>query len=182
MTERFTEAEILGALRRRYSEPGNGGSGRYAFLTHVRTGAAFDQQEMDAVVVCLWPSDNHAVLGFEVKVSRSDWRREILPDTSKSDRARRLCDLWWIVAPAGVVGAAELPVGWGLLLASRCEDGAARLRIHTYPTPRERDAAGPEPISRSFLVALLRAAGAVPGMRSGLRRSRAAEDCAEVAT
>ena len=133
----FTEAELLAALRRRFTFSGNGGAGRYAFLTHVRTGAAWDQQEIDAVVVCLWPSDSHSLLGFEVKCSRTDWLREIRPDTSKSEKTRRLCDSFTIVAPTNVVSVGELPTGWGLLLASRTEGGDVRLRQQITPTPRQ---------------------------------------------
>lgn len=176
---RFTEAELLAALRQRFTVSGNGGAGRYAFMTHVRTGAAWDQQEIDAVVVCLWPSDVHSILGFEVKCSRTDWLREIRPDTSKSERTRALCDSFTIVAPANVVGVGELPEGWGMLLASRGEFGGVGLRQQTTPTPRHLaeglPSEPPSQVSRSFLVAMLRAAGAVPGMRSGLKRVGAAD-------
>lgn len=173
----FTEAELLVALCDRFAFRGNGGAGRYAFLTHVRTGAAWDQQEMDALVVCLWPSDAHALLAFEVKCSRADWLREIRPDTGKSERARRLCDAFTVIAPANVVGTGELPEGWGLLLASRDADGVVRLRQQTAPKLRQvvtGTSSGDETITRSFLVAILRAAGAVPGMTTGSKRLAAA--------
>lgn len=163
----FTEAELLAALRDRYTFAGNGGAGRYAVLTHVRTGAAWDQQEIDAVVFCLWPSDSHSLMAFEAKCSRSDWLREIRPDTSKSARARRLCDSFSIVAPLGIVMPGELPAGWGLLSASHTTSGAVQMRWMVMPTPRPEK---PE-IARTFLVALLRAADAVPGMRSGRKRA-----------
>lgn len=169
----FTEADLLAALRQRFTFSGNGGAGRYAFLTHVRTGAAWDQQEIDAVTVCLWPSDGHVLMAFEVKCSRTDWLREIRPDISKSERTRALCDSFTVVAPANVVGLGELPQGWGLIHASRNELGGVRLKQHTTPTVRQvtpGTRAADDTITRSFLVALLRAADAVPGMRSGRRR------------
>lgn len=173
----FTEGELLAAVRRRFTFSGNGGAGRYAFLTHVRTGAAWDQQEIDAVVVCLWPSDQHSILGFEVKCSRTDWLREIKPDTSKSERARALCDSWTVVAPANVVQLGELPAGWGLLLASRGEEGGVLLHQQTTPTPRyAKFEPRSDAITRSFLVAMLRATGAVPGMTSGLKRAKVPND------
>lgn len=175
MSNGFTEADLLAALRRRYTFRGNGGAGRYAFLTHVRTGAAFDQQELDAIVVCLWPSDQHAIIGFEVKCSRTDWLREIRPDTSKSERARRLVDLWTIVAPSRVVADGELPPGWGLLVASWRDAGYVDLQQKVAPVPRYRYGdPWKDEITRSFLVAMLRAAGAVPGMTSGRKRLMAA--------
>lgn len=167
----FTEAELLAALRLRFTFTGNGGAGRYAFLTHVRTGAAWDQQEIDAVAVCLWPSDHHALLGFEVKCSRADWLREIKPDITKSERTRALCDSFTVVAPANVVAFGELPQGWGLIHASRTESGGVYLKQHTTPTPREVGGSQDQPITRSFLVAMLRATGAVPGMTSGRKRA-----------
>lgn len=167
---RFTEAELLAALRLRFTFSGNGGSGRYAFLTHVRTGAAWDQQEIDAVVACLWPSDNLALLAFEVKCSRADWLREIKPDTSKSERTRALCDSFTVVAPANVVAFGELPQGWGLIHASRTDSGGVYLKQHATPTPKVIGGSQDQPITRSFLAAMLRATGAVPGMTSGRRR------------
>lgn len=177
MSHGFTEAELLDALRRRFTFSGNGGAGRYAFLTHVRTGAAWDQQEIDAVVFCLWSSDKHSLMGFEVKCSRTDWLREIRPDTSKSERTRGLCDSFTIVAPAGVVADGELPEGWGLLIASLDADFSVRLRQQVTPIPNCKG-----DISRSFLTALLRAASAVPGMTTGLRRAKVSDACEAVTT
>lgn len=171
----FTESEILAALRRRFTESGNGGSGRYAVLTHVRTGAAFEAQEIDAVAFCLWPSDQHALMAFEVKVSRSDWLHEIKPDMSKSARARSICDSFTVVCPEGVIREGELPDGWGHLVAYRGVDDGVRLRHKHSPRP-QRAACDPIPdhITRSFLSALLRAANTVPGMTTGRKRDAVA--------
>ena len=166
----FTEGELLVALRQRHTYSGNGGSGRWAFLTHVRTGAAWDQQEMDALAIDLWPSGRHDLHAFEVKCSRSDWLREIRPDTSKSDAARAICDTFTIVALSGLVRTGELPVGWGLIEATRTDAGiplrrvVKPARLQPLSRPHERT------ISRGFLAAILRAAGVVPGMTTGLKR------------
>ena len=174
MSERqdFTEGSLLAALRQRHAFSANGGSGRYAFLTHVRTGAAFDQQEMDALAVALWPSEHHDLHAFEVKCSRTDWLREIKPDTYKSERTRKLCDTFTIVAPKGTVRDGELPEGWGLIEAT-CVDGEVRLRSTKAPTRREpvtTHRGYDRLLSRGLMVAMLRAAGAVPGMTSGRKR------------
>lgn len=163
----MTEAELLAALRRRFTYSGNGGAGRYALLTHVRTGAGFDQQELDAVALAMWPSEMHAMTGFEVKCSRTDWLREIRPDTRKSERARALCDMFTVVAPLGIVRPGELPEGWGLIVAARDDDGVI---LRQHPAPALLRPLG-APVSRTFLAALLRAAGAVPGMTTGLKRA-----------
>lgn len=163
----FSETALLAALRDRHS---NGGAGRYAFLTHVRTGAAWDQQEIDAVAVALWPSENHDVHAFEVKCSRSDWLREIKPSTHKSERTRVLCDTFTVVAPLGVVREGELPDGWGLIQATLVE-GAVKLRQKAKPA-RLVQVGYPGTLPRGFVVCLLRASGCVPGMTSGLKRER----------
>lgn len=164
-TKVFTERALLDALRQRHTHEGNGGAGKYAFMTHVRTGAGHYVQEIDAVVLSLWESEQHDVHAFEVKCSRSDWLREIKPDTSKSARTRKLCDTFTVVAPRGVVRRDELPDGWGLLEATEVDAGitlrssvkARRLELLTTPLHRRT-------LPRGFVVAMLRAAGAVPGM------------------
>lgn len=68
----------------------------------------------DAVAVGFWPSRGLHVRGFECKVSRSDWLREL----SKPDKAERfasLCHEWWVVTTPDVVKEGELPGAWGLL-------------------------------------------------------------------
>lgn len=50
------------------------------------------------------------MIGYEIKVSRSDWRRD-----QKLDEYAGLCHLLNIVAPKGVVPIEELPEGVGLL-------------------------------------------------------------------
>jgi hypothetical protein len=51
-------------------------------------------------------------IGYEVKVSRSDWRRD-----EKLADYQGLCHLLYIVAPKGVVPVEEVPEGVGLLEA-----------------------------------------------------------------
>lgn len=70
-------------------------------------------------------------IGYEVKVSRSDWRRD-----EKIDTYAGLCHLLFVVAPKGVVEVAELPLGVGLL--EPVGDGS-RLVTRRKPTRREVD-------------------------------------------
>lgn len=55
-----------------------------------------------------------AIIGHEVKVSRSDWLSE-LADPTKAEAWRRYCNYWWLVAPRGIVRD-DLPQGWGLMV------------------------------------------------------------------
>jgi hypothetical protein len=145
VSEPMTEAKVLAKLRARYA------GDAWAFLTHVpnATGARATRTA-DAMAMSLWPSRGLNLHGFEVKVSRSDWRRELkAPD--KAEAVARYCDRWWLVAGGpGVVLDGELPDGWGLLVVK-----GARLICE-----REAPELTPEPIDCTFLAGLLRAATA----------------------
>lgn len=155
----ITENIVLDLLRERHSKHGNGGTGEYAFLTHVRNKAGFDAQvTVDAVAMSLWPSRGLTIDVFEVKVSRSDWLREI-GKPAKAEAACKMGDRFWVVAPRGVVEDGELPPTWGLM-----EVHGRKLRVvkhapllHGDPNTRARN------VTRDLLVGFLRATeGAVP--------------------
>src|ERR1019366_7824171 len=87
----ITEADVLSALAKRYPPPG------YAFLQHVRnrTGYGGGVRTADALAMSLWASQGMYLHGFEVKVSRSDWVREI-KSPEKADEIAKFCDRWWV--------------------------------------------------------------------------------------
>lgn len=164
-----TEAELLQLLERKHAKQGNGGSGEFAFLTHVRNDGGFAAtRTFDAVAVSLWPSRGYAIDVFEVKVSRSDWMRE-LKDPAKSEAAWEVGDRFWICATAGVVDPAELPHGWGLIEAyggKLTDQGLTGRRLRTVKAAEWHGAPVRESakaqLSRGLMVAMLRRAGAVP--------------------
>ncbi len=98
---KWTEAAVLTCLRRRYSES-HGNGDRWAFATHVKSGAGFYDntpgsfayhRAADAVAMDLWPSKGLEIHGHEVKVSRSDWLSE-LKQPEKCEPVKRYCDRW----------------------------------------------------------------------------------------
>jgi hypothetical protein len=132
----------------------------------VRSAAGFDaRRTIDAVALGLWPSRGMLLDGYEIKVSRSDWLRE-LKNPAKAEEFAGLVDrLWLVVSDAAIVKDGELPDGWGLLVKSgerlRAKVKAQRLTTGNGLPPR---------FGRSFLVPLLRAMNAVPpDMREALR-------------
>lgn len=155
---KMTEGQVLDLLRRRHARAGNGGSGEFAFLTHVRNSAGFNSSRtFDAVVMSLWPSRGLELHAFEVKCSRSDWLRE-LKEPEKADAAAQLVDRFSVVvADADIVKPGELPPTWGLLVVK----GTKKLECVT-PAPLLPGADPGRPVRRDFLVAMLRANGAVP--------------------
>jgi hypothetical protein len=142
-----TEASVTDALRVRYSQfHGNGA--RYAAAAGVRSGAGFDaRRTADFVAMDLWPSKGLALHGHEIKVSRSDWLRE-LKEPEKAAEFIPYMNYWWLVASGPrIVRDGELPEGWGLMVMR------GPLLVVTQKAPR-RDA---KPLTPSRLAALLRA-------------------------
>ena len=102
----------------------------------------------DAIAMALWPSLGLELIGFEFKVSRADWLRE-LKDPSKAETFKRFCDRWYLVTTSrDIVHPGELPAGWGWLVVKGD-------RVYTITTAPPLQ---PEPVSRAFLAALLRRA------------------------
>lgn len=68
---------------------------------------------IDFLAVALWQSLGFAVYGYEIKISRGDWLRELRqPDKARESMAR--CDFWLLAAPPGVLKSTEeLPEYWG---------------------------------------------------------------------
>jgi primosomal protein N'' len=120
-------------------------AGEWALLEEVAPATGGGTRYADAVAVNLWQSRGHAVHGFEIKVGRGDWLKE-LKDPSKAEPVYRYCDHWWIVAPKGIVKDGELPPTWGLLELR--ESGLTQV----VNAPKLE----PQPLNRAFFASLMR--------------------------
>lgn len=161
MGERLTSGDIRAAMSKRWADP------EYAIMWEVgeATGAVRGRYA-DAVIMSLWPSRGLELHGVEIKVSRSDWKREAA-DPAKAEAVAKFCDRWWIhTSPRIVDDLSDLPPAWGL----REFDGK------TWATRREAERTEAAPITRPFLAAMLRRAdGTMRGMiREAVRESGAA--------
>lgn len=104
--------QVMAALAARHSPPA------WAFLPEVRSGTGYLRavRTADAFAMSLWPSRGLELHGFEVKVSRGDWLRE-LKDPAKAEDLFAFCDRWWLVVGArDIVKPGELPPTWGLMV------------------------------------------------------------------
>ena len=158
----LTTADVYEALYARYSAfHGNGP--RYAVAAEVRSGAGFDsRRSADFVAMDLWPSAGLTLHGHEVKVSRSDWLRE-LKDPSKAAEFTPYMNCWSVVvSDRRIVREGELPDDWGLM-AMR-----GSLLTVVKKAPR-RDAL---PLTPSRLGALLRAIAQTAEYRARLDHER----------
>lgn len=118
-------------------------------------------RRFDLIAIMGWQSRGHEAMGFEVKVSRSDWLAE-LKDPAKAEPLVRLCSRWWIAAPPGVVRVEELPPAWGLLVLhpDQIRTGKQAPQLNPEPWPDEvwrcmllrlgtREARTPEDLERA---------------------------------
>jgi hypothetical protein len=148
--KKATEAEMFKLIAARFPLPD------YVTVAGVPDGAGFDKHRTaDAVSVATWPSRGLELTGFEIKVSRSDWLKE-LRDGSKAESIARRCDRWYlVVSDETIVQPGELPPTWGLM--ARKGDKL----VTVTPAPKLD---GEGDLNRSFAVALLRkAAEQAPG-------------------
>lgn len=139
--------QVRAALRTRFCQP------EWALFFEVADGTGASQRRWaDAMAMNMWGSRGLALHGFEIKVSRSDWKRE-LANPAKAESIAGLCDFWSIVAPKGMIPLDELPPGWGLLEVD------SDLKITQRVTgPKNPD---PAMLTRSFVASLLRSAAKV---------------------
>lgn len=136
--------ELMSRLRARH----NGSD--FAILTEVGDSTGFPGQRRwaDALTMCVWPSRGLEIHGFELKVSRSDWTKE-LSDPGKAEKICRYCDRWFVViGDRAIVKDGELPRTWGLIVPHG--DG---LKV-SVPAPKLE----PIPLDRKFVAALFRRA------------------------
>lgn len=127
-------------IGKRYQSP------EWALMLEVAPRTGGGTRYADAVAVNLWQSRGHAVHGFEIKVSRSDWLRELKQPEKAEESVYRYCDFWWIVTPRGIVKNGELPPTWGLI--ERCGDGL----VQSVAAPKLK----PEAVTREFFASLMR--------------------------
>lgn len=129
-------------LRKRYRQP------EWALFFNVANGTgARGNRYADAVGMSLFPSRGLEIHGFEVKISKSDWRREA-QDPHKAESIAAYCDRWWVVTPPDLLANENIPPNWGWL----AYDGKV------FHTKKKAEQLKAKPLDRTFLAALLRRA------------------------
>lgn len=142
--KKITAEDVRAALRAYYPAP------RCAVAFEVAQGTGLKaNRHLDAIAMDLWSSHGHAIHGIEIKVSRSDLRRE-LADPSKAEELARFCDYFWLAGPRSAIIHDEIPLppAWGVLQFEGGKIRAARPAAKTKA----------EPIDRHFFAAMFRAA------------------------
>lgn len=144
-----TSADIRKLLHERYSD-----RRRYAYAEEVGNSTGLEQtRRLDMVVVDCYKSNGFAFEGIEIKISKSDLRRE-LQDSSKHNIFYPNLDYYSLAAPAGIVDIDLAPKHWGLYFVDVAEDGAMSMR--TYRKPCSLHDEFISNLDKGFIAALLR--------------------------
>lgn len=132
----------LEALRRKYGQEASGtASEQWVTLAEARSGAGYqgNNRQCDLLAINTWPSQGLQVIGHEIKVSMSDWKRE-LADPNKAEHFARYCRRWWVVTPTELAKKIkdEVPPTWGLMSVSdsgRCTSVVSAPAREPEPIP-----------------------------------------------
>ena len=99
----------------------------------------------------MYPSRVLAIIGFDIKVSRSGLKGE-LQNPNKAEAVAQYCNEWWLAVPKGLIKDDDLvPIPWGIM---ECDDG--KLTITKRALLLET-----KPVTKEFMAAVLRSAGKV---------------------
>lgn len=147
---KISSGDIRALLHDKYAD-----TRRYAYAEEVGNSTGLDQKRrLDMVIVDCFKSNGFAFEGIEIKISKSDLRRE-LQDSSKHNIFYPNLDYYSLAAPASVVDIDLIPKHWGLYLVNVLEDGTLSMR--TYRKPCSLHDAFIGEIDKGFIASLLRA-------------------------
>jgi hypothetical protein len=115
MAINVTADDLVKLIRQRYPINRPDGYQKYIVLEQVADGTGLYQNHwIDVAVFDLWPSTGLSRYAFEIKVSRSDFLRE-LQDPNKYKWVIESFHEFWYVAPQDVIKIGELPLNTGWL-------------------------------------------------------------------
>lgn len=139
--------DLMDALRNKYDDEGFS----FAFLEQVSDGTGANcNRWADALAIQLWESRGLEILGFEIKVSRQDWIKE-LKQPKKAEMIAKYCNQWYLViGDENIIQFGELPTNWGLMVPHTKKS----LKI-VKPAIKNIN---PIPVDMPFLCAILRRA------------------------
>ena len=157
-----TAQEIHNLLRKKFDD-------RFRWLHAAEVGDEHGYRHLDHIVVNCWDSDGHAIDGYEIKISRSDLKRE-LTDPEKHAVFFPHLDTFSLVAPHDICRKEELPDKWGFLGVFENAEGKY---LKWVRKPNALHDAMRDQINRSFAFRLLRkiseASDAVAAMKEQLQ-------------
>lgn len=140
MGDRVTSKDVLQGLMVKHSGP------EWATFCEVANSTGIHaNRRIDFLALNIWPSKGYAIHGFEIKVSRGDFRRE-MENIAKAKAISQFCDFFWLATPSGLIDPTECPENWGLIELTK-----AGMRVKKQAPKRT-----PEDLTRGFVAAILR--------------------------
>lgn len=133
--------ELLRRIQAKFPAPA------FATFANVADSTGIANRRADAISMAAWKSRGYLIHGFEIKISRGDWLRE-LKQPEKTECLQKYCDHWWIVVSDQSIVRGDLPEPWGLMVAN----GKGLATVVKAPKLT------PVPMDREFLASLLRTA------------------------
>lgn len=157
----WSEEEVFSRLERIFPSPA------FVLLPQVANGTGQSREKrrtVDALAVSVYPSRGLYLAGIEIKITRSDWVKE-LREVEKASDIQRFCRQWYMACPVGVIPEGEVPLNWGLIVVRK--DGATVVKPAVDLSP--------EPPDMPFMCAVLRAAASAYGKRLRLLEEQVVE-------
>lgn len=113
---KLTSTQVVDCLIENNFTPRRAGDPVFVHLKEFRPSMGWhgDRRYIDLWVMCLSPANGMLAHSIEVKVSRSDWTRE-LKQPLKRRPAEAISNFMWLATPPGIAQPTELPAGWGLM-------------------------------------------------------------------
>lgn len=174
---KITARDILALLAERYSD-----SQKYACAAEVSPMTGAWERRIDFLVMWCWASDLFKLEGFEIKISKSDLRRE-LQDPDKHAVFFDQIDYYWLVAPDYVLDYKTmdmLPKKWGVMKVCTGLDEAhdpetkhnPHLEIVRRPCCLHDETINDKVINRQFMASVFRAVGKQSHTRARLYKEQ----------
>ena len=143
---------ICGLLRGRFK------AGQCVCASEVGARTGGWQRHVDFMAFHCWDSDNYMIEAFEIKISKSDLKRE-LEDPSKHNVFFDDIDMFWIVAPDFVLDNLDIiPPKWGVMKVYYLEtEGKLALNAVRKPIALHDEQMRKRMLNRPFAASMCRA-------------------------
>lgn len=153
--------ELHQVMQKIFAMPG------YTYMQEVRDATGFDAvRSADAIAIGMYRSRGLLMHGFEMKVSRTDWLKE-LTQPEKAESWMRFCHHWsLVISDASFVHEGELPETWGMYAPVK-----GKMKCIKRPPMLE-----PTPITMKCLTALIYGANCTANGRLQPRIDAALEE------
>lgn len=158
-TKKITAKDILSLLRQKYLD-----SREWVIASEVQRTTGWSDRRYDFVALNCFASNNYKVEVVEIKVSKSDLRRE-LEEPEKHNVLFEEIDYYSLAAPEKVIDLDIIPKKWGVYAVSDGKLVTRRRPLALHDEPRKT-------LPRSFAASFLRAAKAQNLERSLLADER----------